>query len=105
MAQESNSDEYTISAINTNNEVVDVVVCKCHHCNENVPKVGTCRDCKTAYEHVKTVENPDTGFIHFIYECSGCPPGKRKAQKVIKVNDGGSNSGKKTADDLIKGFL
>ncbi len=103
MAAEVNSDEYIVSAINTKNEVIDVVVCKCDHCNENVPKVGTCPDCKTTYEHTKTVENPETGFIHFIYECSGCPPGKRKAQKIIRINDG--NSSKNTRDDLIKNFL
>ncbi len=103
MAAEVNSDEYKVSAINTKNEVIDVVVCKCDHCNENVPKVGTCPDCKTMYEHTKTVENPETGFIHFIYECSGCPPGKRKAQKIIRINDGNSN--KNTRDDLIKDFL
>ncbi len=103
MPIESKSDEYRLSAINTKNEVIDVVVCKCHHCSENVPKVGTCPDCNTPYEHTKTVENPETGFIHFIYECAGCPPGKRKAQKIIKINDGNTN--KTTRDDLIKGFL
>ncbi len=97
------SDEYKISAINTKNEVIDVVVCKCQHCNENVPKVGTCPDCNTEYMHTKTVENPETGFIHFIYECAGCPPGKRKAQKIIKINDGGGSDTKR--DDLIKNFL
>ena len=97
------SDSYTISAINTKNEVIDVVVTLCHHCKENVPVVGTCPDCHTEYEHVKTVENPETGFIHFVYECSKCPPGKRKAQKIIRINDGNSNSN--TRDDLIKNFL
>jgi hypothetical protein len=103
MAAEINNDEYIISVINTKNEVIDMVVCKCDHCDENVPKVGTCPDCKTTYIHTKTVENPETGFIHFIYECSGCPPGKRKAQKIIRINDGNSN--KNTRDDLIKDFL
>jgi hypothetical protein len=97
------SDSYTISAINTKNEIIDVVVTRCRHCNENVPVVGTCPDCRTEYEHVKTVENPDTGFIHFVYECSECPPGKRKAQKIIRINDGNSNTS--TRDDLTKNFL
>jgi len=99
----SESDTYTISAINTKNEVIDVVVTVCHHCKENVPVVGKCPDCQTEYEHVKTVENPETGFIHFVYECSKCPTGKRKAQKIIRINDGNSNSS--TKDDLIKNFL
>ncbi len=99
----SESESYTISAINTKNEVIDVVVSKCDHCNEIVPIVGKCPDCKTIYEHVKTVENPETGFIHFVYECSMCPPEKRKAQKIIRINDGNSNSN--TKDDLIKNFL
>ncbi len=104
---ELKSDEYKLSAINTNNEVIDVVVCKCGHCNEIVPKVGVCHECNTVYEHKKTVENPETGFIHFIYECSGCPPAKRKAQKIIKINEGnGSGSRNKTKrDELIKSFF
>jgi len=95
-------DEYKLSAINTRNEVIDVMVCKCKHCNEIVPLVGRCPDCDTDYLHSKTVENPETGFIHFIYECSGCPPAKRKAQKVIKINDGNN---RQSSDDLIKSFL
>lgn len=95
-------DEYSLCAINTKNEVIDVIVRKCPHCNEMVPKVGMCSDCKTEYEHKNTVENPDTGFIHFIYECSGCPPANRKAQKIIKINDGNN---KNSRDDLIKNFL
>ncbi|MCE8428051.1 MAG: hypothetical protein J5U19_06670 [Candidatus Methanoperedens sp.] len=101
--QVESSDEYTLSAINIRNEVIDVVVRKCQHCNENVPKVGKCPDCSTEYLHTKTVENPETGFIHFIYECGGCPPEKRKAQKIIKINDG--NGSTSLRDDLIKGFL
>jgi hypothetical protein len=97
------SDPYTISAINTKNEVIEVTVVRCDHCNENIPLVGTCPDCKTPYEHTRTVENPETGFIHFVYECSGCPSGKRKAQKIIRINDGNSNTN--TRDDLIKNFL
>ena len=95
-------DEYSLSAINTKNEVINVVVRKCHHCNEIVPIVGMCSDCGAEYEHKNTVENPETGFIHFIYECSGCPPAKRKAQKIIKINDGNNRNSR---DDLIKNFL
>ncbi|KCZ70370.1 hypothetical protein ANME2D_03285 [Candidatus Methanoperedens nitroreducens] len=102
MPSEPNSDEYKLSAINTKNEVIDVVVCRCQHCNENVPKVGTCPDCSTTYEHKKTVENPETGFIHFIYECSGCPPDKRKAQKIIKISE---SSNRASTSDLIKSFF
>ncbi len=98
------SNEYTVSAVNTSNEVMDVVVCKCGHCSEIVPKVGLCPDCNTVYMHTKTVENPETGFIHFIYECSGCPPAKRKAQKIIRINDGNGSS-KNAKDSLIKSFF
>lgn len=96
------ADEYSISALNTKNELIAVVVRKCNHCDEIVPKVGECSDCKTPYEHENTVENPETGFIHFIYECSGCPPAKRKAQKIIKIND---CNGRKSTDELMKNFL
>lgn len=101
-SQIKSEDEYSVSAINTKNEFIEVVVRKCQHCNEIVPKVGECSDCNTEYEHKKTVENPETGFIHFIYECSNCPPEKRKAQKIIKINDGNN---RKTSDDLITNFL
>jgi len=40
-------DEYSLSAINTTNEVINVVVRKCLHCNEMVPIVGICSDCST----------------------------------------------------------
>ena len=103
MSSELKSDEeYKLSAINIRNEVIDVIVSKCKHCNEIVPLVEKCPDCGTAYEHRNTVENPETGFIHFIYECSGCPPAKRKAQKIIKINDGNNRASR---DDLIKNFL
>ena len=101
-SQIESNDEYSLSAINTKNEVISVVVRKCNHCNEIVPKVGICQDCNTEYEHKNTVENPETGFIHFVYECSGCPPAKRKAQKIIKINDGNNRASR---DDLIKNFL
>src|SRR5659263_160599 len=100
--QLKSDDEYSLSAINTKNEVIEVVVRKCSHCNEMVPKVGICSECNTEYEHKNTVENPETGFIHFIYECLSCPPAKRKAQKIIKINDGNS---RKTSDDLITNLL
>lgn len=99
------TDEYTLSAVNTKNEVIDVVVRKCRHCNEFVPEVGTCPDCNMPYEHMNTVENPQTGFIHFIYECAGCPPAKRKAQKIIRINDGDNGRNKTRKNDLIKSFF
>lgn len=97
-------DEYIVSAINIKNEAIDVKICKCGHCNEMVPKVGRCSECNTEYIHVNTVENPETGFMHFIYECSGCPPSRRRAQKVIKINEGNSSKDDITTRDLRKGF-
>ncbi|MBE0520797.1 MAG: hypothetical protein IBX39_00835 [Candidatus Methanoperedenaceae archaeon] len=95
--------EYAISVLNARNEVIDVMVSKCSHCNEIVPRVGICGDCNTAYVHKQTLENPDTGFIHFIYECGGCPPDKRKAQKTIKVNEG--NGRTESTDQIVNSFL
>lgn len=102
MSTELKTEEYVLSATNSKNEIIDVVVSKCDHCNEIVPKVGNCPDCDTLYAHKNTVENPETGYLHFIYECSGCPPEKRKAQKIIRINDGNNKSSR---DDLIKNFL
>lgn len=103
MAAELEEAAYKLFAINTKNEPIEVYVERCGHCNENVPKVGICSDCKTEYAHIKTVENPETGFIHYIYECSGCPPEKRKAQKILKVGD--DNDAVKRKHDLAKGFF
>lgn len=97
-------DRYDLSARNTKNEIIKVLVGLCTHCKEIVPYVGVCSGCNTAYEHTNTVENPETGFIHFIYECSGCPPNKRKAQKIIKIDDGNGDD-RQSSDDLIKNFL
>jgi len=41
------------------------------HCNQLIPYVGDCKDVKT-------------GFLHYIFECSGCHEGERTAQKTIK---------------------
>jgi len=103
MSAELKNEEYKISAINTRNEYISVLVWKCPHCNELVPKVGICNDCKTEYVHKSTFENHETGYIHYLYECSGCPPDKRKAQKVIKIDEG--NNKKSKRDDLMRDFL
>jgi len=103
MEPDIESKEYVISALNTNNVVIDVTVSMCEHCNEIIPVVGTCDDCGTAYVHKRTLENPDTGFIHFIYECEGCPPDKSKAQKIIKVNEG--NGRTESTDRIVNSFL
>jgi len=52
--------------------------------DEVVPIVGPCSDCNTEYEHKNTVENPETGFIHFVYECS-VAPGKKESPEIIKI--------------------
>lgn len=103
MEPDIDNKEYAISALNTRNEVIDVKVSKCSHCNEIVPVVGMCGDCNMAYVHTQTLENPDTGFLHFIYECAGCPPDKRKAQKTIKINEG--NGRTESTDQIVNSFL
>ncbi|NIA03189.1 MAG: hypothetical protein GWP12_01420 [Nitrospirae bacterium] len=35
--------------------------------------------------HLKTVEDFKTGFLHYIFECSGCPEAKRTARKILKL--------------------
>ena len=98
--------DYTIKAFNSSNEIIDVLVGRCKgHCDEIIPRVGICADCNTEYMHVNTVENPETGFIHFVYECSGCPPAKRKAQKVIRITDGDPLAKLEKQAYLGKGFF
>ena len=79
--------EYKLTALNTQNHLIDIIVHECQHCHELVPKVGNCPLCGTAYNHLQTIENFQTGFLHYIYECSGCPEDRRKAQKVIKPTE------------------
>ncbi len=97
------NDEFKISALNLKNELIDVILHECDHCHQPVPKVGTCINCGTEYKHCSTFENYETGFIHYLYECEGCPESSKKAQKVIKVVE---NSEKRQQDeDLIKSFF
>ncbi len=98
--------EFKLTAVDRNNKIVDVVVHECIDCSELIPKVGNCPSCGTAYVHKKTVEDFKTGFLYYIYECSGCPPEERKAQKVIKftevVDESRLNLRKNLADDFLK---
>jgi len=98
--------EYKLTVLNARNDLIDIVVHECEHCHELIPKVGDCPECGTAYNHLKTVENFKTGFLHYIYECSGCPEDKRKAQKTIKlidvVDENRLNIRKNLADDFLK---
>jgi len=97
--------EFKLTALNTSNDIVEVMVHECLHCRELVPKVGVCPACNTPYTHLSTVENFETGFLHYIYEC-GCPAGERKTQKILKitevVDESRINVRKNLADDFLK---
>ncbi len=98
--------EFVVSAVNTRNELIEVTIHQCPHCEENIPKVGICTSCGTPYKHLKTFEDFETGFIHYIYECQGCPPDKRMGQKIIKFTDNGSGRDSTlTSDELVEDFL
>lgn len=98
--------EFKLTAVDRYNNIVEVWVHECKECSELVPKVGNCPNCGTAYAHTKTVEDFKTGFLHYIYECSGCPEEERRAQKVIKftevVDESRLNIRKNLADDFLK---
>lgn len=106
LEEEEKKPEYKLTALNTSNNIVEVMVQECDHCKELVPKVEDCPSCGTAYNHLDTVENLKTGFLHYVYECSGCPENERKAQKVLKitevVDDTRLNIRKNLADDFLK---
>lgn len=70
--------------LDSNKNMVEISFIECQHCNQMIPDVGMCRDCGTPYNHLKTVEDFKTGFLHYIFECSGCPEGNRTARKIIK---------------------
>ena len=105
MAEPKKKKEFKMTALNTDNNIVDVTVHECAHCSELIPKVGNCPDCGSAYTHLNTVENFETGYMHYIYEC-GCPPAQRKAQKILKitevVDESRINIRKNLVDDFLK---
>lgn len=82
--KESKSKEQLLWFETKGGERVKVECIECTHCKEIIPKVGTCADCQTQYEHWKTIEEEETGFLHFIYRCSGCIGDAQKAQKILK---------------------
>ena len=106
MEEEEKRPEYKVSALNTKNNLVEVTIHECLHCRELIPKVDDCPNCGTAYNHMDTVENFETGFLHYIYECSGCPDDERSAQKILKlteeVTDKRLDMRKNLADDFLR---
>lgn len=97
--------EFKLTALNTDNNIVEIIVHECLHCRELIPKVENCSKCGAPYTHLDTVENFKTGYLHYIYECS-CPPLERKAQKILKitevVDESRINIRKNLADDFLK---
>ncbi|HIH44537.1 MAG TPA: hypothetical protein HA257_05525 [Candidatus Methanoperedenaceae archaeon] len=97
--------EFRISAINIRNEPIEVLIHSCPHCSEAIPKIGECPECMTQFVHMDTFEDFKTGFIHYIYECNGCPPDRRKARKVIKATGIIDESRLSIKKDLADSFL
>ncbi len=69
---EKKNTEFKLTALDSANNVVEIVVYECLTCGELVPKVGNCPQCGTAYDHLRTIENFRTGFFnwsepHFVY--------------------------------------
>ncbi len=97
--------EFKLTALNTDNDIVEITVHECPVCRELIPKVENCPTCNTPYTHLNTVENFKTGYLHYIYEC-GCPAHERKAQKILKitevVDESRINIRKNLADDFLK---
>ncbi len=98
--------EFKFTALDKYNNIIEVIVHECLHCRELIPKVGNCPQCGTPFGHTTTVEDFETGFLHYIYECSGCPANERKAKKVLKVtevvDENRINIRKNLADDFLK---
>ncbi len=95
-----------MTVMNKKNVVEDIYFKECGHCTEKIPVVGKCSTCGTEYTHMRTFEDYETGFLHFVYTCSGCPEDQCKAQKVVKIYDGNGN-GEPTnkAHELARNFL
>ena len=97
--------EFKHTAVDSFNNIMEVMVHECKECSELIPKVGNCPQCGMAYNHIKTVEDFKTGYLHYIYECA-CPEEQRKAQKVLKftevVDETRLNVRKNLVDDFLK---
>jgi hypothetical protein len=96
---------YTRTVLDSSNNTMEIPFYECQHCRQMIPKVDECKDCGCPYSHLTTVENFETGCLHFIYECSGCPEDKRKAQKIIKIIEDIHKSKSNRAKDLADDFL
>lgn len=96
-----------VTVLTSKNTVENIFFEDCCHCSEKVPVVGKCSVCGTDYEHLRTIDNYETGFLHYIFSCSGCPEDQRKAQKILKVYEvsGGNNEASSRARELTKSFL
>lgn len=79
--------ERTFTVLDSKKNKVEIPFHECDHCSQLIPIVGDCKDCGTSYKHLKTVEDFRTGFLHYIFECSGCPEGERTARKVINFKE------------------
>jgi hypothetical protein len=76
--------ECNLTVLDSRNNKVEIPFFECNHCDQLIPDVGECGACGTAYKHLKTVEDFKTGFLHYIFECSGCPEDERTARKMLK---------------------
>lgn len=105
MEEPEKKKEYRLTALTTDNTIIEVVVHECEHCHELIPNVGECSQCGTPYNHLKTIEDFKTGFLHYIYECTGCPEEERKAKKIIKLTEVVDESRLNIKKDLADSFL
>lgn len=85
MREKKNERNFTV--LDSKKNRVEIPFYECEHCNQSIPDVGDCKDCGTSYKHLKTVEDFKTGFLHYIFECSGCPEAERTARKIIKFKE------------------
>lgn len=108
MLTEKPKNRTLITVVNNKNAIEDVYFEECNHCTEKIPVVGVCSTCGTDYIHMRTFEDYETGFLHYIFTCSGCPEDQRKARKVVKIYEGnGNGKGEITskAHEMARNFL
>jgi hypothetical protein len=101
--------ECNLTVLDSKKNKVEIPFFECNHCDQLIPDVGECGDCGTPYKHLKTVEDFETGFLHYIFECSGCPEGERTARKILKFKEEEKNNEsskesrrKELADDFLR---
>lgn len=76
-------ENHKIVAIGPDGNMIEIPAYFCPKCEQYVPVVEDCSNCGGPHTHIYTKDEHEKNLVHYVYECNGCPPGKRKAKKSL----------------------